>query len=123
MSLGTKLIIGGSIALFIFVLVYAEPHRRTEKAEPARQFQMGVALDRLEADLRGLAEGRWEEVGVEASSGDVTTWVIVDRHCEPNHIALTNYCRIMRQRVERWIPHVDWAGEIHHRGSLIHRCP
>ena len=121
MSRGAKLIVGGGISLFIIVLINAEPG--PEKPEPASNFQMGVALDKLEGDLREWADGRWEDVGVELSSGDVTTWVIVDRHGEPNHIALTNYCRIMRQRVERWIPDVDWAGEIHHRGSLIHRCP
>ena len=81
-------------------------------------------LDALESDLRGWAEGRWEDVGVEHDGGSMTVsvWAIVDRNAQPNDLALTSYCRVIGESVRKQVQGVTWDAEILHRGNVVKRC-
>jgi ribosomal protein L40E len=97
-------IISGAIIIFGLFFVFAIISNNTEKSNtPIQKASISEeSVQSLKKDLDGWAQGRWTDVVVGQTDGELIARVYAQP--EANEVALNGYCKILKDSATKYIP-------------------
>ena len=83
----------------------------------------GSVLDKIESDLSGWAEGRWNSVKVSRTNDGEHVAVYIGISVMANEIAQSGYCDVVKNTIAPLLsPPQSWSAELSVGGKVTRRC-